>query len=100
VHDHTLAPLEAEAAADAGGPAVVEEDEGVGVEEPQVVDQVEHATGGLVHEAGDDVAAHPRKRSGPPHPCSILTTRDVAKEQLLPSVCDVALLKVGIRGGL
>jgi hypothetical protein len=68
VHGHTLASLEAEAAADAGGPAVVEEDEGIGVEEPQVVDEVEHATGGLMHEAGDDVAAHPGSVADHPTP--------------------------------
>ena len=70
VHDHTLAPIEAEAAADAGGPAVVEEHGGIGVEEPQVVDEVEHATGGLVHEAGDDVAAHPGSVADHPAPAA------------------------------
>ena len=59
MHDDTVAPIAAEAAADAGGPSVVEEHESIEVEEPQVVDEVEHAAGGLVDQAGDDMAAHP-----------------------------------------
>ena len=100
MHHHTLAPVEVEAVADAGGPAVIEEHDGLGVQEPQVVDEVEHAPGSPVHEAGNDMAAHPRKRSGPPHTSRIPATLDVAKKQLLSSVCDADLVKVGIRGGV
>jgi len=100
VHDHTPAPVEVEAVADAGGPAVIEEHDGIGVEERQVVDEVEHAPGSPVHEAGNDMAAHPRKRTGQPHTCRIPATLDVAREQLLSSVCDADPIKVGIRGGV
>jgi len=55
MHHDPVSPIEVEAVAHARGPAVVEQDDGMGIEVPQVVDEIDDTLGGLVHEAGEHV---------------------------------------------